>query len=156
MNPEQTLPVVQVAAAVAAASMAAATATVMNGVGAADTQQDVGRQGAIESCRDPQLRAFEAYLLSRMRASDVISDEDGVYLFNVNQVAYLVEGSRSQDEKKSTRRRVTENLQSFSHVMTRPPTPGSGVFTYVMTLLFKFGGKSIFDHPGLPPSGVVK
>jgi hypothetical protein len=109
-----------------------------------------------ESYRDPQLRAFEQYLLSNMRQTDVTTNHEGFYLFNVNQVAYLVEGSRSQDEKKSTRRRVTENLQSFSHVMTRPPTPGSGVFTYVMTLLFKFGGKSIFDHPGLPPSGVVK
>ncbi len=109
-----------------------------------------------ESYRDPQLRAFEQYLLSNLRQTDVTSDNEGVYLFNVNQVAYLVEGSRSQDEKKSTRRRVTENIQSFSHVMTRPPTPGSGVFTYVMTLLFKFGGKFIFDHPGLPPSGVVK
>jgi hypothetical protein len=82
-----------------------------------------------------------------MRQTDVTTNHEGFYLFNVNQVAYLVEGSRSQDEKKSTRRRVTENLQSFSHVLTRPPTPGSGVFTYVMTLLFKFGWKSIFDHP---------
>jgi hypothetical protein len=128
MNPEQTLPVVQVATAVAAASMAAATATVMAGTGAVDTPQDAGRQGAIESCRDPQLRAFEAYLLSRMRASDVISDEDGVYLFNVNQVAYLVEGCTTKDEKRSTRWRVAGNLQTFPHTMVKSSMPGAGEF----------------------------
>jgi hypothetical protein len=30
--------------------------------------------------RDPQLRAFEQYLLSHMRASDVTTDSEGVYL----------------------------------------------------------------------------
>jgi hypothetical protein len=126
MNPEQTLPVVQVAAAVAAASMAAATATVMNGVGAADTQQDVGRQGAIESCRDPQLRAFEAYLLSRMRASDVINNEDGVYLFNVNQVAYLVEGCSTKEEQRTTRRRLADALSLLTYTTRRVPPANKG------------------------------
>jgi hypothetical protein len=130
MNQAQTTPVVQVAAAIAAASMAAATATVMTGVGASGTQQHVAVPGrcesAIESYRDHQLRAFEQYLLQNMRASDVTKDEEGVYLFNVNQVAYFVEGSEAEDQQRCTRRRFQAVLPTVQHITMRVPPANKG------------------------------
>ena len=118
MNQIASTPAVQMAAAVAAASMAAATATALT---AHSTAVDQPRLPVNEDRRDPQLRAFEQYLLQNLRASDVTTDEEGVYLFNVNQVAYLVEGSASKDEKRMTRQRVGAGLQSVSHVLKATP-----------------------------------
>ena len=149
-----------IAAATTAAAIVAANATVDNPSHPA--------RSANENRRDPQIRAFEQYLLDNLRQSDVTTDNEGVYLFNVNQVAYLVEGSRSQEEKRSTRRRLAEKLQGFSHVMVSPSIPGAGWFTSNPFLCFGGklprtpavrGGQKCFcagNCPGLPPSGVVK
>ena len=81
--------------------------------------------GSMDS-RDPQLRAFEQYLLSHMRASDVTTDSEGAYLFNVNQVAYLVEGSSTTEQKFSTRRRVHNGLPGLTHITRRLPPSNKG------------------------------
>jgi hypothetical protein len=80
-----------------------------------------------ESYRDPQLRAFEQYLLSNMRQTDVTTDHEGIYLFNVNQVAYLAEGCMTSNEQRATRTRVNDALHVLSYVIKRVPTGNKGV-----------------------------
>ena len=80
-----------------------------------------------ESYRDPQLRAFEQYLLSNMRQTDVTTDHEGIYLFNVNQVAYLAEGCMTSNERRATRTRVNYALHVLSYVINRVPTGTKGV-----------------------------
>ena len=66
--------------------------------------------------RDPDLKAFEGYLLQNLRQTDVVKDqEEGVYLFNVNQVAYLVEESTTEDSKRATRIRVAKGIDQLHH-----------------------------------------
>ena len=109
-------------------------------VAQASLQQLTG--AASDDSRDPMLVAFEAYLLKHMRQSDLQRDEEGVLLFNVNQVAYLVEGSNTDNTKKVTRRRVNSALDAsaIAVVMQAPSFPGKGKTN-------NFGGKSLFDRP---------
>jgi hypothetical protein len=76
--------------------------------------------------RDTQLRAFEQYLLSHMRASDVTTDSEGVYLFNVNQVAYLVEGCATKDEQRTSRKRLRDALEGVHYTIFRVPPSNNG------------------------------
>jgi hypothetical protein len=133
MNPNHaSTPAVQMAAAVAAASMTAVLYVTMAGDGGGGNlnmqqhQQQPAVASVRESYRDPQLRAFEEYLLQNMRASDVTTDEEGVYLFNVNQVAYLVEGCTTNDEQRQTRRRVGHALPNLEHIIRRAPPSNKG------------------------------
>ena len=80
----------------------------------------------VEDRRDPQLRLFEDYLLKNLKASDVVTDQEGFYLFNVNQVAYLVEESSTKVEQKSTVRRVNNGLPGIHHEMKRVPPSNRG------------------------------
>jgi hypothetical protein len=79
-----------------------------------------------ESYRDPQLRAFEQYLLSNLRQTDVTTDHEGVYLFNVNQAAYIIEGSSSDEEKYCTRRRVNKGMHELTHMLKKKPQSNKG------------------------------
>ena len=56
---------------------------------------------------------FEAYLLGNLRASDVCKDEEGAYMYNANQVAYLVEDCKTKDQHKVTKRRMQEGIAEF-------------------------------------------
>ena len=87
-----------------------------------------------ESYRDPQLRAFEQYLLSNLRQTDVTTDHEGVYLFNVNQVAYLVEGSINRDEQRVTRRRMADALPKIQAVIKTCDKSGRGEFGQIQNL----------------------
>ncbi len=68
-----------------------------------------------------------------MRASDVISDEDGVHLFNVNQVAYLVEGCTNKVEQRTTKRRIAEALSSIQVTQRACQRTGNGESLYRQT-----------------------
>jgi hypothetical protein len=82
---------------------------------------------AMEARRDPVLRRFEEYLLSKLRPSDVVTDErDGVWLFNVNQAAYIIEGSVSDEEKYCARRRVKNGLPELQHSLKRTHQSNKG------------------------------
>jgi hypothetical protein len=84
-------------------------------------------QGALmESCRDPLIRGLDQYLCVTMKDADYTKDEEGVYLFNINKVAYLVEGSKTKDEKKMTRQRVEKALPSISLCPERTAGNNSG------------------------------
>ena len=107
-----------IAAATTAAAIVAANATVDNPSHPA--------RSANENRRDPQLRAFEHYLLDNLRQSDVTKDNEGVYLFNVNQVAYLVEGCCTRDEQRATRNRLKDALHSLSYVIKRVASGNKG------------------------------
>ncbi len=107
---------VQAAAAISAANTAAAAAAststalaalVSSANSAAHPSGGVAMVAALgNNGRDPMLSAFENYLLKNMRASDVVHDEEGILLFNVNQVAYLMEGSAVNEEQRQTRKRI--------------------------------------------------
>ena len=112
-----------IAAATTAAAIVAANATVDH---LSFSVPGTGLQ-VNESYRDPQLRAFEQYLLSNMRQTDVTTDHEGIYLFNVNQVAYLAEGCMTSNERRATRTRVNDALHVLSYVINRVPTGNKGV-----------------------------
>ena len=79
-----------------------------------------------ESYRDPQLRAFEQYLLSNMRQTDVTTDHEGVYLFNVNQVAYLVEGSITKEQRKTTKNHIAGGFHNLQVTVKKCSRTGNG------------------------------
>ena len=150
-----------IAAATTAAAIVAANATVDNPSHPA--------RSANENRRDPQIRAFEQYLLDNLRQSDVTTDNQGVYLFNVNQVAYLVEGCCTRDEQRTTQRRVKEAISSINTFNTKCPRSGRGGTNFScrrtdrQTATFLVAGQTdkhligvCFLDPGLPPSGAVK
>ena len=111
------------------------------------------QQLAVEAKRDHMLSQFEEYLLTKLRECDVIKDNQGVWLFNVNQTAYIIEGSCTDEFKRKTRRRVNNALSSsaITLVMVKSPTPGKGeMLDHKCSTCF--GGKSYLTHP----SGVFK
>ena len=112
-----------IAAATTAAAIVAANATVDH-----PSSSSAPRTGlqVNESYRDPQLRAFEQYLLSNLRQKDVTTDHEGVYLFNVNQVAYIVEGSTTNEQQTCTRSRLKKAMPSLQSVSRKCPHSGKG------------------------------
>jgi hypothetical protein len=96
---------------------------------------------AIEARRDPVLRRFEEYLLSKLRPSDVVTD-NSIWLFNVNQAAYIIEGSVSKDEKRMTRQRVASGLQNVAFSTRAVPGCNLGEFLKTETDRQTHGGWS--------------
>ena len=73
--------------------------------------------------RKPQVIAFEKYLLDNLKDPDVVRGEDGLLLFNVNQAAYLVEGSVTENQQRTTRKRICPGMENLPSVLRRVP-PG--------------------------------
>ena len=124
----------QMAAAITAANAAAITATAVSAAVSSmaasssshPSQALANVESRVEQQRDPMLRDFEQYLLRNLRASDVATDDEGVYIFNVNQVAYLVEESTTDDQKKSSRRKVASALQKIIHTLRHSQRSSNG------------------------------
>jgi hypothetical protein len=72
------------------------------------------------------LQAFEEYLRKHLRASDIAQDSDGIFLFNVNQVAYLVEGAATNQDQTTTRGRLKSGMQSIQTQTIKCPRSGKG------------------------------
>lgn len=130
----------QMAAAITAANAAAITATALSVAVSSMTSpphppptlavssgggRAMATYSAVEQQRDAQIVQFEQYLLQNLRASDVAKDEEGVYIFNVNQVAYLVEESTTKDQQKTSRNRIAPVLGSMSYTTRRLPPPAN-------------------------------
>ena len=75
--------------------------------------------------RDPALAEFEAYLISNLRASDVCEDGEGVRMFNINQVAYLVEECKTKDQQNATRKKLKEHMLNIRLQMRLCPRSGN-------------------------------
>jgi hypothetical protein len=113
----------QMAAAITAANAAAITATALSAAVSTMHAQPASACGGSlppvveqqQKTRDPLLVQFEEYLLHSLRANDVEKDEEGVYVFNVNQVAYLVEESKTEEQKRASRRKVASALDQVLH-----------------------------------------
>lgn len=77
-----------------------------------------------------QIAEFEEYLLENLKDRDffVVTNTIGknTWLFNVNQVAYLVEGSTAKDQQRATRQRIKEPLSSIKAVYKKCPRSGRG------------------------------
>ena len=124
----------QMAAAITAANAAAITATALSAAASSmatlssshPSQALANVESRVEQQRDPMLRSFEQYLRQNLRASDVATDEEGVFVFNVNQVAYLVEECDSKDKHKATRQKVKESLHSQHLIPRKCPRTGNG------------------------------
>jgi hypothetical protein len=124
----------QMAAAITAANAAAITATALSAAVSSmatsssshPSQAIATAESRVEQQRDPMLRDFEQYLLRNLRASDVATDEEGVFVFNVNQVAYLAEECDTKDKQKATREKVKEALHSRHLVPRKCPRTGNG------------------------------
>lgn len=65
--------------------------------------------------RDTLIIKLEKYFLENLDASDVCEDNYGVYMFNLYNMAYLLEESTTEDAKRATRRRVSKALTNFKH-----------------------------------------
>lgn len=76
--------------------------------------------------RDPFLVGFEEFLLKKLRQSDVCKDDKGIYMFNVNQVAYVVEESETRDQQNATRKRMASTMPSLQHIIKRLPPSNRG------------------------------
>lgn len=107
---------------------------------------------AAQDNRDPFLVNFEKYLLGNLTRNDVCEDHDtGVYLFNVNRVAYLVEKSQTKDQQRVTRNRLSNALPSINPTLRRLPPSNNGKFLCCMWFLgawFLIRGRSELS-PGL-------
>ena len=107
---------------------------------------------AAQDNRDPFLVSFEKYLLGNLTRNDVCEDHDtGVYLFNVNRVAYLVEKSQTKDQQRVTRNRLSNALPSINPTLRRLPPSNNGKFLCCMWFLgawFLIRGRSELS-PGL-------
>jgi hypothetical protein len=88
------------------------------------TQKQVGQVS--DDTRDPMLVTLEKYLLQNLRASDVMTGEDGILLFNINQVAYIMEGSATNKQQNSTRSRLKDAVPSLQVVTRKCPRSGRG------------------------------
>jgi hypothetical protein len=88
------------------------------GVMLADIQKPVHANTCLD--RDPMLVAFEGYMLKRLRTSDVCLIENVLH-FNINQCAYIIEGSCTEEEKRVTRKRVLKGLH-YLHQTQKPTT----------------------------------
>jgi hypothetical protein len=84
-------------------------------------------EAAAQDNRDPFLVSFEKYLLCNLTQNDVCKDKDtGVFLFNVNRVAYLVEKSHTVDQQRATRSRLSDALPSINPTPKRLPPSNRG------------------------------
>ena len=81
---------------------------------------------ARRDARDPFLVNFEKYLVEKLKPADMYKDNLGVFLFNVNQVAYLVEQSNTKDLQRATRKRISDSLPLYMHVTKRVPPSNNG------------------------------
>jgi hypothetical protein len=90
---------------------------------------------AAQDNRDPFLVSFENYLLGNLDKAYVhTDDETGVYWFNVNQVAYLVEGSGTHDQQSASRKRLGKKINAVSHPPRRCWKSGKGQFCVTCVL----------------------
>jgi hypothetical protein len=76
--------------------------------------------------RDPLMVGFEKYLLSKLTQADVRKDKWGVYLFNVNRVAYLVEKSEDDSKQRTTRNRVNKGVHAIKTITRKCTRSGKG------------------------------
>ena len=76
--------------------------------------------------RDPFLVGFEEFLLKKLRQTDVCKDDKGIYMFNVNQVAYVVEESITEAQQRTTRKRMNEVSSSFNIQLRKCNRSGKG------------------------------
>lgn len=79
--------------------------------------------------RDEQIKAFEEYLLRNLKGGDVIKDTDGIYFFNINQVAYIVEGCTTPDQQMSLKNRLTHAIHAVTRITKRLPPDNIGMST---------------------------
>ncbi len=96
------------------------------GITAADIQMHVSASASLD--RDPMLVAFEGYMLKRLRTSDVCLIENVLH-FNVNQCAYIIEGSCTEEKKRVTRKRIV--VSDISHVMRHIPRCNKGQYYFM-------------------------
>jgi hypothetical protein len=89
-----------------------------------NTQKHTGQ--VCDDTGDPFLVALEKHLLERLDAHDVVTGEDGVLLFNVNQVAYIMEESYTDKQQNSTRSRLKYAKPPLETVPTKCAHLGKG------------------------------
>ncbi len=107
------------------------------GITAAHAANEVG--GIVEAeGSDAILSAFEDFLVKNMKASDIMRDEEGVLLFNVNQAAYLVEKSETLDEQRQTRKRINKALQSLPYIIKCASPGNKGLYSAVSHFILEF------------------
>ena len=116
------------ACAISAANTAAAAAAGTTSALAAVAHGLQPQPQAMTNERDPMLEAFEKYLLKSFedRVFCVAQDSEGILLFNVNQVAYLVEGSATHEQQNSTRSRLKNAYPSITTTHLKCPRLGKG------------------------------
>lgn len=96
----------------------------------------------VPDARDRMLVSLEVYLKRNMKEADIQCCEDGKLLFNVNQVAYLVDdgndkedtktgetkedGKITKSEQKTIKRRIKEGLKKIHFVRRQCKRTGNG------------------------------
>ena len=98
--------------------------------------------------RDPSLVALEKHLLEQLDTRDIVTGKDGVLLFNVNQVAYIVEQSNTPAKEYKARQHIVDANPPLKIVPTRCAHLGKGEFSMLKPLRV--------DHTTVGTSFVVK
>jgi hypothetical protein len=80
----------------------------------------------VQEARDPVLVRFEEFLLNALRQSDICKDNQGIYMFNVNQAAYVVEDSIAEAQQRTTRKRIYEVISSCDVQLRKCNRSGKG------------------------------
>lgn len=122
-------PITMVSPEAVAMISSANTAALMTTAIRAEQQQRMDMSAAVSTPvdgRDPVLVALEGHLMENLKASDVQMDDDGVLLFNVNQVAYLAENCKDKEEQKNTKRRIKAEMHKINVVTRRCKRTGNG------------------------------
>ena len=62
---------------------------------------------------EKQVALFGEYLMHNLDEKDICVDKNGSKLFNLNQVAYIMEGSITNKQQNSTRKRLRHTTEKF-------------------------------------------
>lgn len=106
---------------------AANTAAIMTTAIRAEQEQQLGlplpaaMEAAVPDGRDPMLMALEGHLKQKLKQSDMQYDSENVMIFNVNQVAYILEECSTDNGKRLSRERVEKGLNDITYVKRQVP-----------------------------------
>lgn len=81
----------------------------------------VTTEDAVPDSCDPLLMTLEGHLKQKLKKCDMQYDKDNIMIFNLNQVAYILEECSTENAKKLSRERVEKGLSEITFVKRKVP-----------------------------------
>ena len=92
------------------------------------TESQIEGSSAAEQQRSPLLRKFEQYLKEKLDDYYIDQDKDGVNIFNVNQVAYMMEGCKNRNQQRALKDKIWGRLSPQQVIPMKCLRSGHGEF----------------------------